>query len=262
MNNTALKINQLFFHYGKKQILNDINFSVSQGEYVSVIGPNGAGKSTLLKCINRITKGPEGSIELFGKNLNDYSQKDLGRMIGYVSQTSEQLFPFTVFEFVLMGRYPYRSPLSRVTKQDKAAIDQALSMTGLTDFVDRKVNTLSGGERQKVYLAGALAQQPKILLLDEPTAHLDPKYHAEIQKTISDICAHMGMTILHVTHDLNHIFSWSQKVIAIKEGRLYRMGVPEVLLTPEYLKDIFETDFLVMSHPITSRPIIVPEFRL
>ena len=261
MNNAAVVINQFSFHCGQKEILHDINFSVKEGEYVSIIGPNGAGKSTLLKCLNRIIKGGCGSIDLFGKDLQAYSQKELGRLIGYVSQNREQVFPYTVSEFVLMARYPYLSPLSRVSKQDTRVVEEALAMTDTTDFAHRRVSTLSGGERQKVYLAGALAQQPKILLLDEPTTHLDPRYHAEIQQTISAICARLKMTILHVTHDFSHIAFWSRKVIAIKAGRVHSTGTPDEILTRERLKDIFETDFLLIPHPSTRHNIIVAEPR-
>ncbi len=261
MKEAAVKISRFSFSYGPKgkEILADIDLSVAQGEYVSIIGPNGAGKSTLLKCLNRIIRGGRGSIEVFGKNVQGYTQKELGRLIGYVSQTREQAFPYTVFEFVLMARYPYLSPLSRVSKEDTRVVEEALSMTNTTDFASRKVNTLSGGERQKVYLAGALAQQPKILLLDEPTTHLDPRYHAEIQQTISDICTRLGMTILHVTHDFSHIAFWSKKVIAIKGGRVHATGTPDEILTRNRLKDIFDTDFLLIPHPSTRHNIIVVE---
>lgn len=258
----AVKISRFSFHYGQEEILHDIDLSVAEGEYVSIIGPNGAGKSTLLKCLNRIIKGGHGSIALFGKDLQGYSQKELGRLIGYVSQSREQVFPYTVFEFVLMARYPYLSPLSRVSKQDTRVVEEALSTTDTTDFAHRKVSTLSGGERQKVYLAGALAQQPKILLLDEPTTHLDPKYHAEIQQTISRICARLKMTILHVTHDFSHIAFWSRKVIAIKGGRVHSTGTPDEILTRDRLKDIFETDFILIPHPLTRHNIIVVEPRV
>lgn len=261
MNNAAITIEQFSFNCGPKEILHDINLSVEEGEYVSIIGPNGAGKSTLLKCINRIIRGGRGAMELFGKDVQKYSQKELGRLIGYVSQTREQVFPYTVLEFVRMARYPYSSPLSRVSKEDTRVVEEAMAMTDTTDFAQRKVSTLSGGERQKVYLAGALAQQPKILLLDEPTTHLDPRYHAEIQQAISGICARLKMTILHVTHDFCHIAFWSRKVIAIKAGCVHATGTPDEILTRERLKDIFETDFLLIPHPSTHHNIIVAEPR-
>jgi len=259
MSSSAIQIRNFSFNYGDKNILQDISFVVEEGEYVSLIGSNGVGKSTLLKCINRIINGGQGAIELFGKNLIEYSQKDLGKMIGYVPQSRDHIFPYTVYEFVLMGRYPYLTPLSRPSKADKEIVQQALAITGTEEFRERKVSHLSGGERQKVYLAASLAQQPKILILDEPTAHLDPRYHREIQQTISGICADSGITILHVTHDLNHIALWSHKVLAFKEGRVCWYGTPEDVLTAEHLEHIFNTPFLFMEHPLTKKNMIIPE---
>jgi len=261
MEKEILSIQDLSFSYGTNKTLDRVSLSVTEGEYVSIIGPNGAGKSTMLRCLNRIIKGGEGKVTLCGRDLHACDQKELGRMIGYVSQNRDHTFPYTVYEFVMMGRYPYLSPLSRVSKKDKEAVDQALLMTGTTLFAHRKVHSLSGGERQKVYLAGALAQQPKILFLDEPTTHLDPRYQVEIQQTIAGLCA-QGMTILHVTHDLNHIFFWSHKVLALKEGRVHTIGLPVEVLTRENLKAIFDTDFILLSDPTTDQTVILPKVHL
>ena len=256
----AIVISGLDFFYDDKKILDGVSFTVGQGEHVSVIGPNGAGKSTLLKCLNRIVRKKAGSVRLFGKELDDYTQKDLGAMIGYVAQNRDQAFPYTVFEFVQMGRYPYLNPLSRVSKKDIDVIMEALELTGLSGHADRKVAQLSGGEKQKVYIAAALAQRPKILLLDEPTTHLDPKHQTDIQKTVKDICAKLNMTILHVTHDLNHIIFWSQRILALKEGRLFCEGAPSEILNREKLNQIFDTDFVLVAHPHTNHPVILPRF--
>jgi iron complex transport system ATP-binding protein len=254
-----MKLDHFSFSYGEKPILNDITITIAQGEYTAVIGPNGAGKSTMLKCINRILKGGAGSIELFGKNIKQYSQKELGRLIGYVPQTRDHVFPYTVYEFVIMGRYPYFNPLSRVSKEDQRIVYEAMEKCGITQFSNRPIENLSGGERQKVYLAAALAQQPKILLLDEPTAHLDPKYHMEIQKTICQISEDRNMTVLHVTHDLNYLLHWSQKVIAMKEGKIHFCGIPEEILTHDHLYKTFDIHFLNIAHPRGQKNILVPE---
>lgn len=259
MSETAIDINQFFFGYGNKKVLFDVGLAVPAGQYVAMIGPNGVGKSTLLKSINRIVKGQEGSIRLFGKELAAYSQKELGRLIGYVPQYHEQSFAYTVFEFVLMARYPYFDALRPPSEEDEKKVHEMLALIGLGDFKDRRVHQISGGERQKVYIAAALAQEPRVLLLDEPTAHLDPRYHAEIQQLISKVSRNLGLTVLHVTHDLNHIFSWSQKVIALKNGRVLMQGTPQEVLTPKNLESIFDTRFIFIPHPQTRQPIIVPE---
>jgi len=255
----AIKMDCFSFFYEEKPILNNISLTAAKGEYVAVIGPNGAGKSTMLKCINRILRGGSGSIEIFGKNIEQYSQKELGKLVGYVPQTRTHVFPYTVYEFVLMGRYPYLNPLSRISKEDRRIVNEVIEICDISQFFNCPIENLSGGERQKVYLAAALAQQPSILLLDEPTAHLDPKYHMEIQKTISQVSKEMGMTVLHVTHDLNHLLYWSQKVIAMKEGDICFCGVPEGILRDDNLFKAFGTHFLSITHPLDQKNIIIPE---
>ena len=257
--NPIISVQQFSFAYEEKLILDDINLSIAEGEYTAMIGPNGAGKSTLLKCLNRILKRGKGRIRLFDRNIEEYTQKELARLIGYVPQTREQVFPYTVYDFVLMGRYPYMSPLARVKNEDRRVVDEALEMCGIGQFAERSIQQLSGGERQKVYLAAALAQQPKILLLDEPTAHLDPKYHMEIQETICQVSRKMNITVLHVTHDLNYLLYWSQKVVALNDGRICFCDVPQKILEDDHLHKTFGTRFLTVAHPNRPIKLIIPE---
>ncbi len=257
MTNNVVEFNNFSFSYGSSPILHQINLNVKVGQYVSVIGPNGAGKSTLLKNINRIVKGGTGEVLLFGKELARYKQKDIGRLVGYVQQARDRIYSYRVFDFVLMGRYPYLNPLSRVSSKDKDVVHHMLDVMGIASFANRDMNTLSGGERQKVYLAAALAQEPKLLLLDEPTTYLDPKYEVEIQKTISKTTKRLGISVMHVTHDLNHIYHWSQHVVAMKEGRILFQGKAQDVLTESHLKDIFDTEFHLMKDPDSGKIVIV-----
>ncbi len=259
MNNDVISFQNFSFTYRTHPVLENVNLAIAAGVYVSIIGPNGAGKSTLLKCLNRIVKGGRGAIEILGKDIHGYSQKQIGRFIAYVSQIHEQMIPYTVFEFVLMGRYPYLSPFMPIGRKQKTIVEEALAMLHIEEFAGRPMTDLSGGERQKVYLAAAFAQQPQILLLDEPTAHLDPKYHIEIQQLISKISKKQKITVLHVTHDLNHIFYWSEQVVAIKEGRVLFDGPAGQVLTKDNLNRLFQTEFLIAPHPESNIPFIVPE---
>ncbi|MEN6498247.1 MAG: ABC transporter ATP-binding protein, partial [Thermoguttaceae bacterium] len=150
-----IDVRDFSFCIGKKTILRDVSFSVSEGEYLTIIGPNGAGKTTLLKCLDRILTGGSGTIEVYGRPLASYSQKELAQRISYVPQADGRVFPFTVEQFVLMGRYPYLSPFSTVSRADWGVVRETLHRTGIEEFAQRLLGTLSGGERQKVYIAAA-----------------------------------------------------------------------------------------------------------
>lgn len=255
----VLAVSNLGFSYNGTSVLKDVSFSLNAGDYISIIGPNGAGKSTLLKCINRVITGASGSIKVLDTDLDQITQKQLGRLVGYVPQNREQLFGYSVYDFILMGRYPYIKAFSYPSKEDHKVVAETIALTGLNPFKHRRINALSGGERQMVYLAGALAQKPKILLLDEPTTHLDPLHHKEIIQTMLKIAKELNITVLHVTHDLNHIMSTSEKVMAIKDGEMTLFGSTEEIVTEENLLRIFDTSFLFVPHPTTGEKLIIPE---
>lgn len=253
----ALEVCRFSFQLGEKPILQEISFQVAQGEYVSIIGPNGAGKTTLLKCLNGIYTGGQGTIRWFARPLEAYQRKELARRISYVPQADGRVPPFTVEEFVLLGRYPYLSPFTTIRAEDRQAARQAMEATHVTDLADRLLETLSGGERQKVFLAGAVAQGADLLLLDEPTTFLDYRHQAEIRELLRQLNA-SGKTILAVTHDVNPAALDSHRIIALREGRIVFCGPPEDLMQPEVLRTIYGTDLVLVCHPITGRPVIVP----
>ncbi len=255
----VLSVSQLSFSYSQHPVLRDIHFSVNKGEYVSIIGPNGSGKSTLLKCLNRLILPHSQTIKVLGRELSTYHQKDLAKIIGYVPQHQGEFLSFSVAEFVLMGRYPYLDPFQSYSKDDYQIVDNILTLTSLNQLKDRYVHQLSGGERQKVFLASALAQQPKILLLDEPTIHLDPHHNIEIQKLIANICKEFQMTILHVTHDLTYLERWSHKLIALQDGKILFCGKPSEILTPLNLEKVFQIPFAFFNDSQSQQKIIVPK---
>ncbi len=254
----VLDIRAFSFRLGRKEILHDVSFSVGRGDYLSVVGPNGAGKTTLLKCIDRLLVGGTGRIEVFGRPLESYCQKDLARRISYVPQADGRVIPFTVRQFVLMGRYPYLSPFSSIDKEGCHAVDEALEMTGTAEFADRRLDTLSGGERQKVYIAAALAQGSDILLLDEPTTFLDYRHQAEIRDLLSRVNQQSKVTIVCVTHDLNRAVLDSDRIVALRAGRVLFTGTPTEIMNPDVLESLFQTPFLLTPHPQAAIPVIVP----
>ena len=256
---TVIDIRNFSFSLGKKEILRDVTFSVHQGECLSIVGPNGAGKTTLVKCLDGILAGGTGRIDVFGSPLESYSRKDLAKRISYVPQADGRVFPFTVGEFVLMGRYPYLNPFSSIGKEDREVVHEALEMTDTTQFADRLLDTLSGGERQKVYIAAALAQRADILLLDEPTTFLDYRHQSEIRGLLARANRSSGVTIVSVTHDVNRAVLDSHRIVALCEGSLVFLGTPHEIMQPDVLGRIYGTSFLLVDHPAADFPVIVPD---
>jgi len=256
--NKLIEIENFSFSIDRKSILKDISVSIKKGEYVSIVGPNGAGKTTLIKCLNRILSGGTGTIEVEGKQLDTYKQKDLARRISYVPQANGHHFSFSVREFIMMGRYPYISPFSSVSAQDEAAVERAIKLTGTKKWADRLITTLSGGERQKVLIAAALAQEADVLLLDEPITFLDPGYQDEIYAILKSINLDQGITIISATHDINSAVLHSQKIIALKEGSLCFFGSPRDIMNNDKLYKLYGKSFLFIDHPEAGIPIILP----
>jgi len=255
----VIQLRNFSFRIGRKEILRGVSFAVRQGEYLTIVGPNGAGKTTLLKCIDRILPGGSGSIEVGGRPLASYRQKELARRISYVPQADGRTFPFTVEQFVLMGRYPYLNPFSSIGQEDRQAVRDAMEMTGTAAFADRMLATLSGGERQQVYIAAALAQGAEVLLLDEPTTFLDYRHQSEVRELLARANRDSGVTIVAVTHDLNQAALESDRIVALREGSVVFSGSPEEIMKPEVLAQIYGTSFLLIDHPRAGLPVIVPQ---
>jgi iron complex transport system ATP-binding protein len=257
--NIIIEVDSFHFGISGREILKDISFAVREGEYVSIVGPNGAGKTTLLKCISRIHKGGRGLIAVSGRRLEEYSQRELALKVSYVPQAGGQLAPFTVYEFVTMGRYPYLSPFSPPKASDVAAVREAMDVTGTARFSDRLLATLSGGERQKVYIAAALAQEAPVLLLDEPTTFLDPRHESDIHGLLAEINRQRGATIVSVTHDINSAVLTSRTILALKDGSVAFCGPAQEFMKEEVLRAIYDKPFSLMKHPQCDRTIVVPE---
>ncbi len=253
-----IEIEKFSFSINRKRILKDISLSIEQGEYVSIVGPNGAGKTTLIKCLNRILRNGTGTIKLAGKNIDEYRQKDLARITSYVPQANGHHFSFTVREFIMMGRYPYISPFSSTGPEDEISVDRAIEITGTKKWADRLITTLSGGERQKVLIAAALAQDAQVLLLDEPITFLDPGYQDEIYAILKSINHDRGITIVSATHDINSAVLHSKKIIALKGGALCFCGSPGGIMNNDKLCELYGKTFSLIDHPETGIPIILP----
>ncbi|RMG00641.1 MAG: ABC transporter ATP-binding protein [Planctomycetota bacterium] len=254
----AIAVEGLTVSLGRATILRDVSFAVSRGEYVSIIGPNGAGKTTLLRTLLRRTRFERGDVRILGRSLSSLSQVQLARRVAYVPQAETTSIPFTVEAFVAMARYPYGGPFKTPTREDRQAVDDALRTTAVEHLRYRRLDTLSGGERRKVFVAAAVAQQAPLLLLDEPTTYLDYKHRHEIQELLVHLNREQGVTVLTVTHDLNGAVLAGERIIAMREGSVVFDGPPERLMEPERLQAIYDTPLPLVAHPTAKLPLVVP----
>jgi iron complex transport system ATP-binding protein len=259
MREKIIEIENLDFAVRAKQILEKISFSVSAGQRFFIVGPNGAGKTTLLRCISRIITDYHGSIKIKGVNLKTYTQKKLAKILTYLPQGLPGDIPFTAHQFVLMARYPHLSPFSVVSPEDENIATQAMEMTQMACFSDRVMATLSGGERQQVSIAAAVAQQAEIFLLDEPATYLDYKHQRDIHSLLAKINKTNDTTIVCVTHDLNSAVLNADTIIALKEGKIVFEGTPEEIMNEDVLEKIYSKKFNFAQHPVTGQKIIVPD---
>lgn len=233
-----IKVIDVCVNYGSHRALNNISLEVMPREVVAVVGPNGSGKTTLLKTIDRILKPIRGSIYIDGRNIESYVQRELAKVVAYVPQKIDLGTYMTVIDFVLTGRRPYAE-----FSYSKIDVDRAVNALRAVDaehLMLRKLNQLSGGELQRVVIARALASEPKILLLDEPTANLDPRYQLEVLNLIKKLSLENGIAVIMAIHDLSHAYRFSDKVIMIKNGEIVAVGHPEEVLTEENIEKVFE----------------------
>ena len=255
-----LTLSNLSFRFGEKPILHDISATINTGELWAVIGKNGTGKSTLIRCIARLLHSKKGAILLKGKELSSFRPVDLARMMSYVPQASARAMPpFTVSDYVMLGRFPYQGFLAIPSAEDRQIVLQSMELTDTITLKDRIMNTLSGGELQRVFLAGAVAQRTELLLLDEPASFLDPLHQELLLNALLRIHQEYNTTIITVTHDTNAALSRYTHILALLEGSTYFSGTSKDLLTkcPDALFDIYSLPFEKATAQ-SGREVIVP----
>jgi ABC-type cobalamin/Fe3+-siderophores transport system ATPase subunit len=257
----SIEIKDLSLSIGKSKLLDGVSLHVDAGSLVALVGANGAGKTTLLKCLLGLMKPDAGAIEVNGKHTKQYTRPELARQLAYVPQLLEASVPFTVLDFVMMGRYAHESGFAFGDEEGVVVAKNALERINMSHFSGRSLQTLSGGERQKVCIAAALAQQSPILLLDEPSAHLDPRQREEVHEILSDIAKMDQLSILTVTHDLNWAAMDFDVIFGLKQGRVVVEGSSSEVMTQENLHSIFGVNFTLMSHPETGNPVVIPSVR-
>lgn len=252
-----LKINNLSGGYHKETIIKDISLEIDKGDFMGIIGPNGSGKTTLLRLMSRVLIPQKGNIALEGKNIAHMELKEFAQLIAFVPQDTLITFPFTVWEIVLMGRIPHLKRLQLETKEDYLIAEKALIMTDALYLKDKKIDELSSGERQRVVIAKALAQEPLLLFLDEPTSHLDIGHQIQILDLLKRLNRQNNLTIVMVVHDLNLASEYCNRIVLLNEGRIFKEGSPSDVLTYQNIEAVYKTVVVVNSNPINSKPYVL-----
>lgn len=228
--------------YEKNIVIKDINLTIKKGEILSILGTNGSGKSTLLKAISRVIPYKNGIISLEGEIIHNIKSKEFSKKLAFVSQNNEIPEDISVETFVKYGRIPHKKWYEILNKEDDKIVAWAMKMCKIERFKDRKVMSLSGGERQKVWIAMVLAQKTPILLLDEPTTYLDICHQFEIMELIRELNRKLNITIVMVLHDLNQASQYSNRVLVLKDGRKYAEGTIKEILTPKLVREVYKVE--------------------
>ena len=257
---SEVEIHGLDFAYAKGSlILKGIELSIADPQLISIIGPNGVGKSTLIHCIDRILSPSVGTVLVDGQDVAEYKPKELAKKIGYVPYTSGNSFPMTVVDTILMGRNPHHKWKS--LHQDMVVVEEAMRMMDITDLAMRSFNELSAGQHQRVMLARGIAQEPSILLLDEPTANLDIRHQMDVIRLLKELSVKKGITVIMISHDLNLASKYSDNVVMLSEGSIFAVGKPEDVITHDNIKKVYgvESEIIIRD----GRPLMIlkdPDF--
>jgi iron complex transport system ATP-binding protein len=249
-----LDIRGVCFAYGSVPVLENVTVHVNSGEIMALAGPNGSGKTTLLRCVNRIIKPKSGIITVGENDISRAGLKELALYLGYVPQSSPASFPLTVFETVLLGRKPHVK--WKLGERDKEVAFKVLKLMQLDHMALRPFNELSGGEKQKVLIARAICQEPKVLVLDEPTSNLDLRHQLEVLILISKLVKDTGMSVVMAMHDLNLVSRFAVTTALLKDGRLYAAGSPGQVFTPDNIREVYGIEVEVILK--SGRPFVFP----
>lgn len=239
-----LKIDDLVFSYSSTPVLDHVTLDLTGPKLVSILGPNGVGKSTLIHCINKILSPVSGTVMIDDQDVGNIKLKDLAKIVGYVPYSSNDTFPLTVVDTVLMGRHPHSTWNS--LDHDLDMVYETLERLGISDLAMRPFNELSAGQHQKVMLARGLVQEPKILLLDEPTSNLDVRHQLDVVKMLRDLSREKSMLVIMICHDINIAAKFSDEIILLDKGRVFAVGTPTEVITPANLECVYGVKSVVI----------------
>jgi iron complex transport system ATP-binding protein len=252
-----ITISNLNAGYYSTDILHDISLQINKGDFLGIIGPNGSGKTTLLRVFSRALKPRQGLILLNGKETARMGLKEFCRQAAFVSQDTAVNFSFTAFEIVLMGRIPHQKRLAGQTKQDLSAAHEAMVLTDTEMLKNKHINELSSGERQRVFIAKSLAQEPTVLFLDEPTSHLDIGHQIQILDMLKTLNRGKNLTIVIIMHDLNLAAEYCNRLVLLDRGKIFAAGAPETVLTYQTIESVYKTVVVVDKNPINNKPYVL-----
>ncbi|MGO2129895.1 MAG: ABC transporter ATP-binding protein [Pseudoalteromonas prydzensis] len=240
-----LKVTNLSWSVASTAILQDIDFAIKAGQFIGLLGPNGAGKSSLLRCLYRYSKPQSGEVQFAGRNIWQLSADDYAKQVAVVLQETPSQFNLSVYDVVSLGLTPHKSLFSATTKADQQVVLQAIEQVGLSHHLTQNFDSLSGGEKQRALIARSIVQGPKLLIMDEPTSHLDIKYQIQLM----ELAKSLNLTILASFHDLNLAASMCDQLLVLKQGQLVASGTPEQVITEKMLSDVFGVCAEVSQHP-------------
>ncbi len=252
-----LQIEQVSFAYSNQPVLEGINLNVKSGAFLALIGPNGSGKTTLLRLMSKVLQPNRGRVLLEGRPLPELGARELARRIAVINSEQFFDFPFLVREVVAMGRFPHLGRLQRMSDHDWDIVHQAMRMMSADGLQDRPISQLSSGEKQRVIIARALAQQPSVLMLDEPNAHLDINHQMAIFNLLRRLNQHQELTIVVVLHDLTAAAAFCESICLMNRGRIVRTGAPHEVITTDLIRDVYGADLQVVPSPIGGFPQVL-----
>ena len=251
---TAANVN---IGYDEKVIVSDFSHCFKEGLIHTIIGPNGSGKSTVFRAISRLLKHESGEIMVEGKLIELYNAKSLAKLLAVLSQSNHAPSDFTVRDLLRFGRTPHKRLFEAINKEDEAIVDWAIEMTHLKALENRQICCLSGGERQRAWIAMNLVQQPKILLLDEPTTYLDIQHQFEVMELIKSLNRNLNMTVVMILHDLNQASIYSDEILVLKNGSIFCTGTPLEVMKKDIIKSVYNVSVEISTH-FTGKPMVVP----
>ena len=254
----VLRFDEVSFAYRQSRVFSGFSFVLGAGEMTAILGPNGSGKTTLVRLAVGYLQPSGGTISLSGLPLGEIPARERARIVAVVPQDTQLAFDFTVREVIHMGRAPHLGLLGFEKEHDRGVVDAVMARTDVAQLAERRFLTLSGGERQRVVIARALAQEPQVLLLDEPTAFLDLRHRLAAYSLLTELNRERGITVIVVSHDINLAARHCDRLVLLRDGAIHADGAPDEVLTPENVADVYDVEAQVRTDPVTGRPYIFP----